>query len=389
MANPCTERAGSEQLKFELCPNINSLVVGFAWVYPQILSQKKKHHVVGCSWVYDSSVMDLPIQHGDFGNHSHVSSPTKHFGKKRNNAPQNKYTYRYICTYNIIKYINLYIYITDVHLSAQIEKWCLEHVWVCCAQIEKCWAFFRCGSFSSHRCPADSVPIPFYLQFVADLQARSAHRRLLLFLAGFCTEFVFLWIWHYEPDKWIVNMFRWSLISCDILFDYVGRLSAFWNNWTNCPTSWLTMGMPKQFFSGSSNRRGFIWPLSSKHADTQLWRWKAAFLIFWPMGDWPMAKKKIQWRFEPYWQQNVASSSFESETPRGENDNGAFQIRAVWCFVWSQLVSDFPVGNFWCPLLFIYMSSSCCVYMYIYIYKFHEVQVLFSDSFDMVNFMYF
>ena len=183
MANPCTERAGSEQLKFELCPNINSnswdlhgftkkiflsqkkktlcgwkflglwfIGHGFAnqfahktfweeteqcpqkinihidgydssvmdlhvssptklgkkrnngpknkytyrWVYPFFLSQKKKHHVDWSSWVYDSSVMEL-----------HVSSPTKHFGKKRNNAPQKKYTYRYIHMYIYYIIINM------------------------------------------------------------------------------------------------------------------------------------------------------------------------------------------------------------------------------------------------------------------------------------------
>ena len=184
MANPCTERAGSEQLKFELCPNINSNswdlhgftkknffiteekntmwleVPGFmihrSWICKSVRPQnilgrngtmpqknkytyrwvwfighgfarqfahktweeteqwpkkinihidgfthffyhkRKKQHVDWSSWVYDSSVMEL-----------HVSSPTKHFGKKRNNAPQKKYTYRYI---------HMYIYYIKVNM---------------------------------------------------------------------------------------------------------------------------------------------------------------------------------------------------------------------------------------------------------------------------------
>ena len=77
MANPCTERAGSEQLKFELCPNINSNSWDLHGFTQKNYHRRKKHYVVGSSWVYDSSVMDLQI-----------SSPTKHFGKKRNNAPK-------------------------------------------------------------------------------------------------------------------------------------------------------------------------------------------------------------------------------------------------------------------------------------------------------------
>ena len=94
MANPCTERAGSEHLKFELCPNINSNSWDLHGFTQNLFShRRKKHHVVGSSWVYDSSVMDL-----------HVSSPTKKIGKKRNNAPPPK-KYIYIDGFTQIYFI--------------------------------------------------------------------------------------------------------------------------------------------------------------------------------------------------------------------------------------------------------------------------------------------
>ena len=89
--------------------------------------------------------------------------------------PKKKYTHRYIHMYIYYStYENSFIDVTDLHMSAQIEKWCLEHLNLLCTNREVPTYFsdavafhltagvpsilypfhFICGRSSSSICPS-------------------------------------------------------------------------------------------------------------------------------------------------------------------------------------------------------------------------------------------